>query len=650
MAARSLVFERIVVFAPPSTDDVTGTDGHEGFVKPLLDAGFTVEVVADAALACDMLVQGAGALLLTDGVFSSVGRDSLVETLRAQPPWSDVPILLITEPRPESPVADWAIAALGNVVVLERPVPDGSLRRAIQAALHSRRRQYEYRDQLPPVGQKEAHFRLLADAIPSIVWTAAPDGTLTFANRRWLEYSGQPPEASLTAPSELLHPDDRDRALASWRQALGSGEPFEIEVRRRRHDGVYRWFVARAEPLRDADGHIVAWFGMTTDIHDQKELQERLRQSDVRNSELLATLAHELRNPLAPIRNSLHILRLAGHDPANREKAIAMIDRQVKQLVHYVDDLLDVSRLDRGRIQLRRERVNLTDVVRVALETAQPEIDARRHMLSVSMPPEPAIVDGDPVRLVQVIANLLDNAAKYTAPGGEIALSARRERDAVIVAVRDGGLGIAPERLANIFDMFGQATPASGRSHGSLGIGLSVVRSLVQMHGGSVEARSEGLGHGSEFIVRLPLAGSGTDLTSVTESRALTDAVSAGAAHRILVVDDNEDSARSLGTILRLLGHDVHLAHDGSAALEVARALKPDIVVMDIGMPGSDGYQVAQLLRKEGDFAQTTLIALTGFGQSEDRVRAIEAGFDDHLVKPADFDSLRQALASRRQR
>ena len=487
----------------------------------------------------------------------------------------------------------------------------------------------------------EKRFRFLAETIPSFVWIAAPDGAITYANQRWFDYSGLTPEQTARNWPELaLHPDDRERCINKWTEALREGKEYEIEVRNRRHDGAYRWFITRAVPRRDAAGQILSWFGITTDIHNQKELQEQLRHADRRKDEFLAILAHELRNPLAPLRNALQIMRISGQDGEIQE----IMERQVNALVRLVDDLLEVSRFTRGKIELRRARVALMPIVQNAIETSRPLIEAAGHRLKVDVPSEPLIVDGDSVRLSQVVANLLNNAAKYTDAGGEISLSVERAGDQAVLRVRDTGVGIATEMLPRVFDMFTQLDRSENRAQGGLGIGLSLVRSLVTMHDGTVQASSDGRGKGSEFQIRLPLAMGGLEAGEKPSCRE--QSCPRKRTLRILVVDDNRDAAHSVATLLRMLGYEIEVAHDGPASLEVAAAYRPDVVLLDIGLPGMDGYEVARRMRDLPPLANVSLIALTGWGQEEDRRRSQIAGFNYHLIKPLNLNSLESLLAS----
>jgi signal transduction histidine kinase len=367
--------------------------------------------------------------------------------------------------------------------------------------------------------------------------------------------------------------------------------------------------------------------------------EQALRSADRRKDEFLATLGHELRNPLAPILNSLAILKLSGaFDDQRTRQACAVMERQVHHLNRLVDDLLEVSRITRGVIEVKKEPLDLSAIVRAAVETSRPVLDNLRHELIVDLDSQSMCVAGDAVRLTQVFANLLNNAAKYTNHGGQITVTTRREDGEAVVSVRDNGIGIAPALLSQVFDMFMQVDRSTRRSQGGLGIGLTLVRSLVSMHGGTVEARSDGPGLGSEFIVKLPLM-TETHVSSVASRR-----VDSLPARRILIVDDSRDGGESLAILLRVLGAEVALAHSGRDALDCVESFKPEVVLLDIGMPGMDGYEVARRIRSNPANRRLSLIALTGWGQDEDRKRSVAAGFNHHLVKPADIEQLRELL------
>jgi signal transduction histidine kinase/ActR/RegA family two-component response regulator len=380
---------------------------------------------------------------------------------------------------------------------------------------------------------------------------------------------------------------------------------------------------------------------LVREVQSRIEMEEAMKEADRRKDQFLATLAHELRNPLAPLRNSAEVLRCAKGDAALIEQARGMIQRQVGHMVRLIDDLLDISRITKGKLQLRKERVGLASVVRTAQETSLPLLKAAGHDFTVTMPDEPIFLDADPVRLAQVLSNLLNNAAKYTEKGGRIQLSVERQGPEAVVTVRDSRIGIAAEHLPRIFDMFSQVRTTLERSQGGLGVRLSLVKGLVELHGGRVEARSDGPGKGSEFIVRLPIADG--------PARAAAESVDGEKPHdglkrRILVVDDNRDSADNLATMLQLMGHDTMLAHDGLEAVQAAAAYRPDVVLLDLGLPQMNGYEAARLIREQQWGQNMVIIALTGWGQEEDKKHALEAGFDHHLTKPVGAEVLQDLL------
>jgi signal transduction histidine kinase/ActR/RegA family two-component response regulator len=390
-----------------------------------------------------------------------------------------------------------------------------------------------------------------------------------------------------------------------------------------------------AAAAAEADEHRMQ---LEHEVQVRRRAEEALKDADRRKDEFLAMLAHELRNPLAPVRNAVHLLK-AEPDPETEREARAIIERQVEHLVRLVDDLLDVSRILRGRIELRREPMDLAEAVQRAIEIARPTIDAGGHKLTLKFPAEAMILEGDLVRLTQVVANLLTNAAKYTLHGGEISITAERAERLVHIHVQDTGIGIAPDLLPRVFDLFVQGDRSAARTQGGLGIGLTLVRQLVEMHGGSVAVDSKGIGHGSQFTITLPLLTSlriKTPFESNGKAAAVGGVQLQGPPLRVLVVDDNSDAAESLASVLRLNGHVVRTAHNGPDALQTAPQFQPHAVVLDIGLPGMDGHEVAKSLRSQSDFARTVLVAVTGYGQDADKQRSAAAGFDRHFVKPVD--------------
>jgi PAS domain S-box-containing protein len=541
--------------------------------------------------------------------------------------------LLIARDGHEFPIADSGAPIrdgneLAGVVVVFR---DATAERAAQDALKDRERQ----------------FVSLANAMPQLVWAESPIGDHEYFNRGWYAYTGLTEEESRAADvwMRVLHGDDQARVSARWARARDSGELYEAEFRLRRHDGAYRWFLGRAIADRDPDGTILRWLGTSTDIHHTKQTEDTLRRAeaalrdaDRRKDVFLATLAHELRNPLAPIRNAARLLEKPALNPLELERSRAIILRQVRHMASLLDDLLDISRITRGAFALKKEYVRLQPLLTEALETARPLIDAKRHTLTTDWPSQPIEIAADPVRLVQVVSNLLTNAAKYTDPEGSIICSARADGDTVVISVRDTGIGLAPHMLSEVFEMFSQAQPNQGHSDGGLGIGLALVKGLVELHGGRVEVRSSGLGQGSEFTIYLPnlrvATGTIQDLSKTIQPPSdLSE-------RRILVADDNRDGAESLAMLLEGLGCKVYLAHTGVDALALAAQHRPHAAILDIGMPGRSGFEVAQQIRREAWGSNIILIALTGWGQEEYKRAAQSAGFDHHLTKPVDLEAL----------
>jgi PAS domain S-box-containing protein len=493
----------------------------------------------------------------------------------------------------------------------------------------------------------EERFRLAADAVSGIIYDLDLKSGRVERSQGLFEVLGyHPHEVDPTADWWWwqVHPDDRHELERKRDPERGFALERGVYLYRVRHkDGHYVWLSDRSVGVRDAQGRMVRQVGCSIDISALKDAEDRLRDADRRKDEFLATLAHELRNPLAPISNAVQFLKATVHEP-KAAWGLGVVERQVQTMARLLDDLLDVSRISRNKLVLRREQVELGAVLRQAVETSRPLIDMGGHALSVALPPEPVLLDADPVRLAQVFSNLLTNAAKYTPGGGHIDVSAARSGDEVAVSVRDDGIGIAPDMLPRLFEIFSQAEPALARAQGGLGIGLSLVRGLVELHGGRIEAHSAGTGHGSQFVVTLPVHAHGAP-AAVAAPRA------AAPAHcRVLVADDNRDGADSLRAALEAMGHEVCVAYDGERAVALALEKRPDVMLVDIGMPRKNGYEVCGEIRRQPWGPAVLMVALTGWGQDEDRRRAAEAGFDHHLVKPADLARLSELLALARLR
>lgn len=506
-----------------------------------------------------------------------------------------------------------------------------------------------------PLGGAEEQHRLLMECVTDYaIFFLDPQGRVAAWNAGAERIFGYP-EAEITGQhfSCFFTPEDVQNNLPAKELKTAS------ETGRANDD---RWLVGKGgrrlwsngvtTALRDEGGNVRGFAKVLRDRTEQKQLEEALHQRAEQLAEegrqkdtFLAVLAHELRNPLAPIRNALQIIRLGNCDPPLVEKMRAMAERQAIHMTRLVDDLLDLSRISRGLIRLMKAPLDVAQPLQHAVEGVQPLVREKRLNLSMSLPPQPIHVEADPTRLQQIVGNLLSNAAKYTDPEGRIWLTVRQEGGEMVLRVRDTGIGIAPDMLPRIFDLFVQAERRLDRSLGGLGIGLTLVRNLVKMHDGEVTAYSDGKGKGSEFIVRLPALTAAQKEELLRKPPEVQPPVAQSASRRILVVDDNVDAADSLAVLLRMDGHVVRVACDGVEALETAQADLPEIVVLDLGMPGMDGFEVARRLRALPQSKEVLMVALTGWAQEEDRRRCFEAGFDGHLPKPVELDALRQFLA-----
>lgn len=489
--------------------------------------------------------------------------------------------------------------------------------------------------------RSEQKFRMLGDAAPMLISLADPDGRITYVNQHWSEFSGSPSQEFFGQWRDVIHPDDQQRIVDSWQRAVAQGEPYEYEFRARHVSGDFRWLFARGRPIRNETGEVVSWINCAVDIHARKLAEEALKQSDREKDRFLAILAHELRNPLAPIRNAAEILSLKEFSALEVRRPILMIERQVAHMTRLIDDLLEISRISRGALALRLDRVLFQEVAHAAVDACQSENDSRGHTLRIELPVEPTFLNADFDRLVQVFHNLLSNAAKYTANGGHIELRGQVAGDVLEIRVTDDGIGIPKDKLTTIFELFSQIDRSLERQ-GGLGIGLTLARQLVELHHGTIEARSAGIGHGSTFVTRLPITIPPPDPGAVASRGALRPVE----RRRILVADDNRDAAESFAMLLSLRGNIVKVAFDGAAALELAGEFRPEIAFLDIGMPRMNGYEVARSIRELPHGGTICLVALTGWGQESDRERAERAGFDAHVVKPAEPAALERILGS----
>ena len=484
----------------------------------------------------------------------------------------------------------------------------------------------------------------LADAMPQVVWSAQPNGAFDYRNQRWYELMGMAEEEDQDWNWEpLLHADDLPRWREGWSQAVQLGKQLQVECRfKDRETGAYRWYLCRALPVRDRNQQIIRWYGTCTDIDQQKHTEETLMIADRRKDEFLAVLSHELRNPLAPIRNALQILRLGNLEEEEMVEAREVIERQVHQLAGIVDDLLDVFRIANQKMLLNKETLDLTQLVRQSVEDYRSVLEGNHLNLSVETGDKPIWVQGDHRRLSQVVINLLSNAGKYSNPGDEIVvrIEADTRNHQAQITVRDTGIGISPDLLPHIFETFIQEEQSADRRRGGLGLGLPLVKGIVELHGGRVEAESEGSGHGTTMRIWLPLVAK-PRATPRERSHIVTPA----RRLRILIIEDNVDTARTLALLLQWHGHEVMTAHTGPLGLQKAQEWRPEIILCDIGLPEMDGYAVARAVRGEPATAHVRLIAVSGYGQEDDRRRSEEAGFDLHLTKPVDPVELQRLLA-----
>ncbi|MCY7313460.1 MAG: response regulator, partial [Pseudoxanthomonas sp.] len=616
------------------------------YLSRLLGGRYAVQAVSDGEAALAAARRDPPDLVLTDVMMPRLDGLGLLAQLRADPATSSLPVILLSARASEENRIEGLETGADDYLVKPFNARELLARVGAQLQMATIRREAN-----ATLKESEARLRAFVDASSDVVYRMSPD----WSEMRQLDGHGF--VADTKAPSatwmqDYVHPDDQPSMLAAIGQAIADKGIFALEHRVRRADGTLGWAASRAIPLLDAHGEITEWFGTASDITQRKQAEEslvrladELAQADRRKDEFLAILAHELRNPLAPISNALHAMRQTGGNQAAVQSAHVMMERQLSQMTRLIDDLLDVSRISRGTIELRLGRVELASAIGQAVEAARPLIDLMGHALTLSLPSQPAYLNADPTRLAQIIGNLLNNACKFTDAGGSIALVVECDGDTATIRVCDSGVGIALGQLSRIFEMFTQVDTTLERSNGGLGIGLTLVKSLVETHGGTVQVHSAGVGEGSEFVVRLPLLAQAPG-QPVAEPAPAGLAPASLASRRILVVDDNRDSAASLAELLQLDGHQTHIAHDGLEAVEAAERVRPDVVLLDIGLPKLNGFDAARRIREQPWGKDMVLVALTGWGQDEDRRKSSEAGFNAHLVKPVDPMALATLLAT----
>jgi signal transduction histidine kinase/DNA-binding response OmpR family regulator len=647
--------ERVLVLMPSQRD-------AERTAALFKEENIAHKVCRDLSELCRALRAGAAALLLTDEVLGNDSAGQLSEALRYQPTWSSLPILVLAREgwsREEERLAP----SQSSLVMVERPVRTRTLIGVVRSALRDRRHQYQVRDVLL-VRQEQAaqliaqdeklRFALVAGGLGS--WDLNLDTLEMDTSDICKANFGRSPLEPFTYQQlrDCIHPLDQDRVGEAIELCVRGGVDYDTEYRVIWPNGELHWVMVRGRATHDSTGRARRMAGVSLDVTERKRMHEALQQSeselarqaeelrrtDRRKDEFLATLAHELRNPLAPIRTGIDLLARSPSDAT--EQTLGVMQRQIGHMVRLIDDLLDVSRITSGKLQLKRERVTLSAVVEAAMETSRPLIERKKQTLKVRMPEGGLVLDADLTRIAQVIGNLLNNASNYTVSDGLIELTARREGEFAVIDVCDNGCGIPGDRLGDVFEMFSQVNRTLERSHGGLGIGLALVRRLVEMHGGTSSASSAGLGQGSTFTIRLPLAADEVQPAPAPASERLAPR---SVSQRILVVDDNEDAAEMLAMVLEQTGYRTRTAYDSRAALAAVADWAPHIVILDIGLPDINGYDVARELRQSERFGGLSLIALTGWGTQDDKQRALDAGFDVHLTKPVDARALRAALA-----
>ncbi|WP_440967385.1 response regulator [Massilia sp. GER05] len=605
----------------------------------LQSAGFDVVEASNGTDALNVVKRGGVALVLLDVKLPDINGIEVCRRIKADP--DSAMVLVLQTSAALTGRADKIRGLEGGADnYLAAPIEADELVANVNALLRMRQTQSALRD-------SEERFRQLTDNIEDVFWMfSVPARALEYVSPAYATIWGRPVDTLEREPDSWLaavHPDDRAYVMSLW-DALQVAPHYEAEFRVMMPDGSPRWVRDRLFPVRDRRDEVYRVARVTSDITRRKEMEALLRAADANKNEFLATLAHELRNPLSPIRNAAALLGASGNG-ANEHQARArdVITRQVDHLAHLVDDLLDVARISEGKIVLRQEEVELKGVIAQAVETAGPLIAAREHKLDVVQPDRQIWLRGDPVRLAQSMGNLLHNAAKFTPKGGRIRVEVMLAGDVVRIAVRDNGIGIAEDNLSRIFGMFAQAAVPPDRAPEGLGIGLSLVSRLLEMHGGRLSATSPGIGLGSTFTVELPVLRTAEQGAQAAEAPSSAPAPASG-GRKILLVDDNVDAMEMMAFLLAEMGYEAHTTADAGNLVQMALELRPDVIVLDIGLPGVDGYELARMLKRHPQLASTRLVAHTGYGSPEDRRKAQEAGFDAHLVKPAELEDLEKAL------
>jgi PAS domain S-box-containing protein len=612
------------------------------YVTRLLEPRFVVSAVPDGQSALDLIDSGVRPdLVLSDVMMPRLDGFGLLKALRARPPTETTPVIFLSaRAGEEARIEGFDIGADDYLI---KPFSARELIARIETHIRLSRLR---RSAIEHIKMSEERLRIAIDEAGMGTWNLdLKTQELRWSRSHYTLLGFEPDESNLATHAmwrSRIYPADLGMVEAALAQSRDAQTLYSQEYRIIRADtGAVRWLRVLGRFLYDESGVPTRSVGVAFDDTDRKVAEIALRDADQRKDVFLATLAHELRNPLAPIRNAAQLLGSPKLGSEQLQWVQSVIQRQVKHLAWLLDDLLDVARITQGKLELKRQLITLKSVVDAAVEVARPLLDSKGHHFVVALPAQPVTLDADPLRLSQVLSNLLTNAAKYTGAGGHIALSGCIEKGALSLSIKDDGIGIPAESLGGIFAMFSQVEGAAVHSEGGLGIGLALVSGITELHGGTVEAKSEGLGFGSEFVVRLPVI-----TADAVATPAADEDVPAPIGRRVLIADDNQDAADSLAMYLEMAGHDVRVVHDGRSALSVARAFRPDTALLDIGMPQLDGYEVAQALRQEPWGARITLIALTGWGQEDDRQRAIAAGFDRHLTKPVDPDALVSLIAS----